>query len=78
MKRVTSCRIAATLGSGVAIALASPLAVSPSGAQATGNCKVVVKRGAPTPWGTVAWSTYSSIQRLSARGSGAITFNGWA
>lgn len=48
-----------------------------SGGQATSKCKVVVKRGVPTPWGTIAWSTYSSIQRLSARGNGAVTFNGW-
>ncbi|WP_216099687.1 hypothetical protein, partial [Curtobacterium sp. MMLR14_002] len=48
-----------------------------SGGQATAKCKVVVKRGVPTPWGTVAWSTYSSIQRLSAKGNGAITYNRW-
>lgn len=48
-----------------------------SGGQATSTCKVVVKRGVPTPWGTIAWSTYSSTQRLSARGNGAVTFNGW-
>lgn len=48
-----------------------------SGGRATAKCKVVVKRGVPTPWGTVAWSTYSSIQRLSAKGNGAITANRW-
>ncbi|MFJ4295554.1 hypothetical protein [Curtobacterium sp. NPDC089689] len=48
-----------------------------SGGQATSKCKVVVKRGVLTPWGTVAWSTYSAIQRLSARGNGAITANRW-
>lgn len=48
-----------------------------SGGQATAKCKVVVKRGVPTPWGTIAWSTYSAIQRLSAKGNGAVTFNGW-
>lgn len=48
-----------------------------SGGQATAKCKVVVKRGAPTPWGTVAWSTYSAMQRLSAKGNGAITANRW-
>ncbi|WP_420368753.1 hypothetical protein [Curtobacterium sp. L1-20] len=48
-----------------------------SGGQATAKCKVVVKRGVPTPWGTIAWSTYSAIQRLSAKGNGAITFNRW-
>lgn len=47
------------------------------GGQATAKCKVVVKRGVPTPWGTVAWSTYSSIQRLSAKGNGVITYNRW-
>jgi hypothetical protein len=48
-----------------------------SGGQATGKCKVVVKHGAPTPWGTIAWSTSSAIQRLSANGNGAITYNRW-
>jgi len=48
-----------------------------SGGQATAKCKVVVKRGVPTPWGTIAWSTYSAIQRLSAKGNGAITYNRW-
>jgi hypothetical protein len=48
-----------------------------SGGQATAKCKVVVKRGVPSPWGTIAWSTYSAIQRLSARGNGAITANRW-
>lgn len=48
-----------------------------SGGQATATCKVVVNRGVPTPWGTIAWSTYSAVQRLSARGNGAVTFNGW-
>lgn len=49
-----------------------------SGGQATAKCKVVVRRGVPTPWGAIAWSTSSSIQRLSARGNGAVTYNGWA
>ncbi|WP_416393244.1 MULTISPECIES: hypothetical protein [unclassified Curtobacterium] len=48
-----------------------------SGGQATAKCKVTVKRGVLTPWGTVAWSTYSAIQRLSAKGNGAITANRW-
>lgn len=48
-----------------------------SGGQATAKCKVVVKRGVPTPWGSIAWSTYSSIQRLSAKGNGGITANRW-
>jgi hypothetical protein len=48
-----------------------------SGGQATAKCKVVTKRGVLTPWGTLAWSTYSGIQRLSAKGNGTITFNGW-
>jgi len=48
-----------------------------SGGQATAKCKVVVKRGVPTPWGTIAWSTYSAVQRLSAKGNGAITYNRW-
>jgi hypothetical protein len=48
-----------------------------SGGQATAKCKVVVKRGVPTPWGTIAWSTYSAIQRLSAKGNGAVTYNRW-
>lgn len=39
--------------------------------------KVVVKRGVPTPWGTIAWSTYSAIQRLSAKGNSAVTYNRW-
>lgn len=48
-----------------------------SGGQATAKCRVTVKRGVLTPWGTVAWSTYSAIQRLSAKGNGAITANRW-
>jgi hypothetical protein len=48
-----------------------------SGGQATAKCKVVVRRGVPTPWGTIAWSTYSAIQRLSAKGNGAVTYNRW-
>lgn len=48
-----------------------------SGGQATAKCKVIVKRGVPTPWGTIAWSTYSAVQRLSAKGNGAITYNRW-
>jgi hypothetical protein len=48
-----------------------------SGGQATAKCKVVVKRGVPTPVGTIAWSTYSAVQRLSAKGNGAITANRW-
>lgn len=48
-----------------------------SGGQATAKCKVVVKRGVLTPWGTVAWSTYSAFQRLSAKGNGAVTANRW-
>lgn len=44
-----------------------------SGGQATAKCKVIVERGVPTPWGTIAWSTYSAIQRLSATGNGAVT-----
>jgi len=38
---------------------------------------VVVKRGVPTLWGTIAWSIYSAIQRLSAKGNGAVTYNRW-
>ncbi|WP_139201940.1 hypothetical protein [Curtobacterium sp. MCBA15_016] len=48
-----------------------------SGGQATAKCKVTVKRGVLTPWGTIAWSTYSAVQRLSAKGNGAITANRW-
>lgn len=48
-----------------------------SGGQATAKCKVVVKHGVLTPWGTVAWSTYSAIQRLSVKGNGAITADRW-
>lgn len=48
-----------------------------SGGQATAKCRVVVKRGVPTPWGSVAWSTHSAIQRLSAKGNGTITANSW-
>ncbi|MGL3200105.1 hypothetical protein [Curtobacterium flaccumfaciens] len=48
-----------------------------SGGQATAKCKVVVKRGVLTPWGTVAWSTYSAFQRLSTKGNGAVTANRW-
>jgi len=48
-----------------------------SGGKATAKCKVVTKRGVVTPWGTIAWSTYEGVQRLTAKGNGEITFNGW-
>ena len=48
-----------------------------SGGKAYLQCKVTVKRGLPTPWGTVSWSTREAIQYLRANGSGAVEASGW-
>lgn len=48
-----------------------------SGGKATAECKVVVKRGVPTPWGTVSWSTSSGIQYVTGGGTGAYVSGGW-
>jgi hypothetical protein len=38
---------------------------------------VSVKRGVPTPWGPIAWSTASNIQFVTGTGSGAVSSHGW-
>jgi hypothetical protein len=48
-----------------------------SGGKAYFKCKVTVKRGAPTPWGQVTWSTREAIQYVRAGGSGVVEANGW-
>ncbi|KAA0960672.1 hypothetical protein FQ142_07185 [Microbacterium sp. ANT_H45B] len=48
-----------------------------SGSNAVGECKVVVKRGAPTPWGTWSWSTSSGIQYVTGSGTGSYVSGGW-
>lgn len=48
-----------------------------SGGKATMECKVKVKRGVPTPWGQVTWSTRESVQFLRATGSGSVEAHGW-
>ncbi|WP_430867434.1 hypothetical protein [Demequina aurantiaca] len=47
-----------------------------SGGTADFGCKVVVKRGVPTPWGTIAWSTKEAIQFVRGNGNG-VTSSGW-
>ena len=47
-----------------------------SGGRATFLCDVVVKRGVPTAWGHVSWSTRSGIQYLSVNGRG-VTGHEW-
>lgn len=48
-----------------------------SDGKATMECKVVVKRGAPTPWGGLNWSTREGIQYLTANGQGKVEEEGW-
>lgn len=48
-----------------------------SSGRATAECKVTVKRGTPTPWGQVTFSTRSNIQYVTGSGSGAVTAHGW-
>lgn len=48
-----------------------------SGGKATAECLVTVKRGAPTPWGQVTWSTASNVQFVTGNGAGAVTSHGW-
>lgn len=48
-----------------------------SSGKATAECNVTVKRGAPTPWGQVTWSTASNVQFVTGSGSGAVTAHGW-
>ncbi|QAY64996.1 hypothetical protein ET495_17395 (plasmid) [Xylanimonas allomyrinae] len=40
------------------------------------ECKITVKRGAPTPWGPIAWSTKEGIQFLRANGAGKVEASG--
>lgn len=47
-----------------------------SGGKATFKCYVVVSRGAPTPWGQIAWSTKSSYQYMQVNGPG-VEARGW-
>lgn len=48
-----------------------------SSGRATAECKVVVTRGVPTPWGQVSWSTASNIQYVTGNGYGSVTGSGW-
>ncbi|MFT4156497.1 MAG: hypothetical protein QM630_00990 [Microbacterium sp.] len=48
-----------------------------SSGRATAECRVTVKRGVPTPWGQVSWSTASNIQYVAGNGSGSVTSHGW-
>lgn len=48
-----------------------------SGGYATAKCKVVVKRGVPSPWGQVTWSTKEGIHVLTGNGGGSVINNGW-
>lgn len=48
-----------------------------SNGDAVAKCDVKVKRGAPTPWGQITWSTSESVQVLKGGNTGRITFNGW-
>lgn len=48
-----------------------------SGGTATAECEVTVRRGVPTPWGPVSWSTRSNVQFVLGNGNGAVTAHGW-
>lgn len=48
-----------------------------SGGKATAECKVTVKRGVPTPWGPISWSTASNVQYVTGNGAGTVTSHGW-
>ncbi|WP_431075091.1 hypothetical protein [Microbacterium phyllosphaerae] len=48
-----------------------------SGGKATAECKVSVKRGVPTPWGPISWSTASNVQYVTGNGAGTVTSHGW-
>lgn len=48
-----------------------------SAGKATAECLVTVKRGVPTPWGPIAWSTVQAIQYVTGNGSGYVTSHGW-
>ena len=48
-----------------------------SAGKATAECRVTVKRGVPTPWGQVSWSTASNVQFVTGNGSGSVTSHGW-
>lgn len=48
-----------------------------AGDNATAKCKVVVKRGVPSPWGQITWSTKEGIQVLAGNGGGKVVKNTW-
>jgi hypothetical protein len=48
-----------------------------SSGKATAECRVTVKRGVPTPWGPIAWSTASNVQYVTGNGYGSVTSHGW-
>lgn len=48
-----------------------------SSGKAIAQCKVTVKRGAPSPWGQVTWSTASNVQYVSGNGYGKVVSHGW-
>lgn len=48
-----------------------------SSGRATAECRVTVKRGVPTPWGPIAWSTASNVQFVTGTGSGSVYSHGW-
>lgn len=48
-----------------------------SSGKATAECLVTVKRGTPTPWGQITWSTNSNIQFVTGNGYGGVTSHGW-
>lgn len=45
--------------------------------EAQNECKVTVRRGVPSPWGTIAWSTREAIHVLRADNTGWITRHAW-
>ena len=48
-----------------------------SSGRATAECKVSVRRGVPTPWGPIAWSTESNVQFVTGTGGGSVYSHGW-
>ncbi|MDK8532199.1 hypothetical protein QP900_08820 [Corynebacterium marquesiae] len=48
-----------------------------SGGNATFLCAVEVKRGWPSPWGRISWSTKNATQGVVGNGNGKVINQGW-
>jgi len=49
----------------------------PNGWEAVAECEVTVRRGAPTPWGQVTWSSRTGVQYLVGDNTGMVVAHGW-